>query len=491
MRLRRSAAEPPTSTTVARRGAPWRLGALALGVFLFAASGIGTGPAMAAEASVAPDPRDGALTLFIFGESANESTTVDDEALSPNFWEVVTAPPVGTSAGPGCQQVSDIRVRCDITGVTRLYYDSGGGSNTFGVFQGVNTAEYEIWGGDGHDGINFSPLGGAVFMDLGAGDDNAAVPPEHTIDVEIHGGDGHDFFYGGGGNDLLTGGGEVDVIEGRQGADEIDLGEGNDLGQGGTGNDVLIGDFGDDILAGGGNDDSIYAGPGLDRVGSDHRWSGNPFSGSFILPNSEQPEGADDIFVQDGQFDSVLCAGGSDWVEADLIDALGDACEDVVLPAGPAPSPGPGPGPTPGPGPSPGPGPGLGPGASPGPGPSPSGDNVAPVLANLTTKVQRLTRTLRRGLSVTLSTSEACTSKTVVLGKAKLLRRGGGTRNVVLGRRTTQLEEAGKWQLSVPFSATAKKRLSLFRTVQLVVRITVVDGYGNATTTTRKVTLRS
>jgi hypothetical protein len=75
----------------------------------------------------------------------------------------------------------------------------------FGVSQGVFADEFEIWGGDGHDGINLAEPSGDVWMDLGGGDDGASMPTSRTTGVEIHGSAGHDLISGAQGDDVLAG----------------------------------------------------------------------------------------------------------------------------------------------------------------------------------------------------------------------------------------------------------------------------------------------
>jgi Ca2+-binding RTX toxin-like protein len=65
----------------------------------------------------------------------------------------------------------------------------------------------------------------------------------------------------------------------------------------------------DDLLCGLGGNDVISGGPGSDRIFGE--------------------EGNDTIVTQDGVFDMVGCASGTDTVRADANDLVGSDCERI------------------------------------------------------------------------------------------------------------------------------------------------------------------
>ncbi|SIQ89761.1 Hemolysin-type calcium-binding repeat-containing protein [Paracoccus thiocyanatus] len=121
----------------------------------------------------------------------------------------------------------------------------------------------------GDDTLGADSLGGADYIDAGAGDDRALGGFGNDT---IIGGTGADTVLGGAGNDLLYGDdtlgtgsqGGADSIEGGAGADNIMSGAGNDTVRGGDGNDTILAGMGNDLVDGGAGADLLTGGEGFD-----------------------------------------------------------------------------------------------------------------------------------------------------------------------------------------------------------------------------------
>jgi Ca2+-binding RTX toxin-like protein len=96
----------------------------------------------------------------------------------------------------------------------------------------------------------------SISIDLGAGNDTAAILRNVTQPATITGGDGNDGLSAGGGASTLNGNAGDDRLIAGPGAATLNGGDGNDLLFGGPAADVLNGDAGNDTLrsAGGGKD---------------------------------------------------------------------------------------------------------------------------------------------------------------------------------------------------------------------------------------------
>jgi len=169
--------------------------------------------------------------------------------------------------------------RLDLSGIERLFVDSGAGADIIriGDLRGTALAFIEVEAGAGNDVVDGSATNAALTLRGGAGDDrlfggsgNDRIEGGAGRDT-IHGGDGNDtimgdagddLLFGDAGNDSLLGGDGDDIILGGAGNDIASGGAGNDLIYGGAGNDTLIGDGGDDVLLGRAGDDFLSGGAG-------------------------------------------------------------------------------------------------------------------------------------------------------------------------------------------------------------------------------------
>ena len=133
---------------------------------------------------------------------------------------------------------------------------------------------------------------------------------------------------------------------------------------------------------------------------------------------------------------------------------------------------------TPGPGTTTGPG-GEGttnPGTETGTGVVP--DTAAPLAGLRVHARQRLAAVLRKGLALTARCSEACTLKVSALLDAKQARKLRLPRQI--GSVSGKIAGAGERNLTLKFSAKARKALRRQRSVKLTLRTTVADSAGNA-----------
>lgn len=206
---------------------------------------------------------------------------------------------VKISLGAGCVRpdASDnTKAVCTVTepntsasDLDTLIVDLGDGDDTAAV-DPDNSGYSRIYGGPGNDtltghgvdvlygqdGNDHLSGGGGVYSEGafgGAGNDDLAA-----CGYTCHGGAGNDTLHGGlseknaeytdYGNDLYGDDGN-DKIYGNAGTDLIQGGRGNDSLYGGTGADKIYGNSGDDLLHGGAGTDVLSGGPGTDRVYQD------------------------------------------------------------------------------------------------------------------------------------------------------------------------------------------------------------------------------
>jgi hypothetical protein len=102
----------------------------------------------------------------------------------------------------------------------------------------------------------------------------------------------------------------------------------------------------------------------------------------------------------------------------------------------------------------------------------------------------RLARALRRGVPARVVCGEPCTARLRLLLAARLARRLGIARSVVVGRASARLTAPGSKRVRVRFSERARRELAPVRSVRLAMRAVISDVADNRRTLTRTVTLR-
>jgi hypothetical protein len=102
----------------------------------------------------------------------------------------------------------------------------------------------------------------------------------------------------------------------------------------------------------------------------------------------------------------------------------------------------------------------------------------------------RLAPALRRGVPARVVCGEPCTARLRLLVAARLARRLGIARSVVVGRASARLTAPGSRRVRVRFSEKSRRGLAAARSVRLVLRAVTTDAAGNRRTLSRRVTLR-
>ena len=127
-----------------------------------------------------------------------------------------------------------------------------------------------------------------------------------------------DSLVGKAGDDRLYGFGGGDSIVGGPGSDRSRDGDGDDTITGGEGDDFLFGGAGADVRSGGEGDDLIAESFELDEADVDrlHGGGGDDFLESVNFPASR---------------DVLRCGAGTDEVQADPKDVVGEDCERVQI----------------------------------------------------------------------------------------------------------------------------------------------------------------
>ena len=243
-----------------------------------------------------------------------------------------------------------------------------------------------VYMGGGDDVYKPDETSGAVYLDLGTGNDLAlgstgnetidggvgndiiwgGAGDDHLISGvgvnKLSGDDGNDYLngagnglstlLGGAGDDTILGGWGADWIVGHEGADSMDgswgddsifgyddddwimgdlgddrifAGLGNDTVNGGDGEDALAGEFGDDQMDGGFGHDTIYGNAGADSI---YGGAGNDriYGGT----NNDTIQGAegDDSISGDGGHDSIQGSTGHDRITGNTGNDIIDAGQD-------------------------------------------------------------------------------------------------------------------------------------------------------------------
>lgn len=209
----------------------------------------------------------------------------------------------------------------------------------------------------------------SAVVDLGDKPDRLTATNVSSIPVTASGGEGNDVINTGTGNDNVDGG---------VGDDTIDTAGGNDVLRGGEGNDTLNPSTGTDGISGGEGIDTASYRPRIpssftldglandgfagenDLIGADvENIEGAASSGTVTIVGDGRPnhlevtsgpgiitggEGSDvleggpsdDVInARDGSPDTVICAGGTDSVQADTLDLISPSCENVSIQASP------------------------------------------------------------------------------------------------------------------------------------------------------------
>jgi hypothetical protein len=183
-----------------------------------------------------------------------------------------------------------------------------------------------------------SRAAGLATIELGDGDDTAALSGTGLTHGVLDGGPGNDALRGGPGKDVFPQGSRpdgADTISGNLGQDVVDYsarrrgvhanldGRGGDGGRGENDRilpDVegLTGGRGADKLRGNSQENVLYGGPGADRL-----------MGGAGYDRIDGGSGADGIRARDGSIDSVTCGGGRDRARLDGLDFFTGGCEKV------------------------------------------------------------------------------------------------------------------------------------------------------------------
>ena len=265
---------------------------------------------------------------------------------------------------------------------------------------------------------------------------------------------------------------------------EVDLdGQAGDDGEAQEGDSVqtdveaVLGGAGDDVLVGNSGENALLGGPGRDQL--------DGAAGEDFLAGDADD---DAINSRDLDFDFIECGDGVDSLTNDPRDEDAGDCESVQT-AEPTPSD---PGPPPPPPPPP-------PATPPPPPPAPikppivTVDRIPPVVRT-SVRSRFLANSLRNGIKLVITCSEACSTSAVVKLSARDARRLGFGRRpagVKIGQASTPPSAgAGSFAVRIRPLARVRARLARARRVSLTVTMTVRDRSGNARTVTTALSLR-
>jgi hypothetical protein len=250
--------------------------------------------------SVALEPRPGGVEELVYRAAPGEQNLV--VAYYNAFaraWDVTDF--AGAAPGRGC-------VRPDAGNPARAYC-------TF-TSRAAGLARIELGDGDDQAALSGTGMTRGVLIG-GPGDDTLRGGPGVDIFPQGSRADGADTISGGLGNDLVDYSSRRRAVranldgrggDGARGENDRILADVEGLA-GGRGNDRLRGNSQENILDGGGGADRLNGGAGYDRI------HGGP--------------GPDGIRARDGSIDAVDCGGGRDRARLDGLDFFAGGCERV------------------------------------------------------------------------------------------------------------------------------------------------------------------
>ncbi|MBA3527394.1 MAG: calcium-binding protein [Sphingomonas sp.] len=225
-----------------------------------------------------------------------------------------------------------------------------------------NVENIDIHGTSHDDGFTLrlgsSPLGLAVQMDGGAGDDRLDFDwslmvtglsfqvsgSTITSDFGTFASFERFFLVAGSGNDTITTGSAGDHVTAGAGNDTVRAGGGADAVFGSDGADLINGDDGDDGLLGGNGDDVVHGDGGADIIYGDADSGPNPIDGSDRLYGGSGTDtifggGGDDRIEGGADYDELYGGAGSDhldggdgndYIVADAYGADGEAPDALI-----------------------------------------------------------------------------------------------------------------------------------------------------------------
>jgi Ca2+-binding RTX toxin-like protein len=330
---------------------------------LAAAAAVAAVAAPSASASAVTISGGSRVNVTAPGNERND-VTVSFQA-GPNLYRIED--PTGIDANGTCDQVNPDTATCPGAGVGSISADSGAGNDSIildrntipatvegdldggagndtlaggsaadsldgdsgnDTLDGASGAD-ELRGGSNTDAVTYGDRVTALFVTIGAGDDNDGNEVDQTGarrdtvrgDVEQ--------LYAGAGPDVVFGDANSESIAGAAGADRLFGGSGGDSIVGGLGADFISGAGGNDTLIGSEDADSLFGGSQPDRLvgsGGDDRLVGK--KGPDAMNGKA---GIDRLFARDGGRDLKLNCGAGNNRRENLkrdkkVDPRGKSC---------------------------------------------------------------------------------------------------------------------------------------------------------------------